>query len=250
MVFVPTRIKVCDDLLFVGLETPGVYRSATYRCIHIPSLVISTQLPCGSLDLTEAAFAKLPPECKMDTSAAESIGSIHEKIYSIPSCPPTHPRYCFILSRILERSGGRDWEVLEVEIDLSTPGPIKVFGRVSRQYIVPCATYFFHKGDDDLLLSLPSYYNEVPRAPLSVRFLRVGRPDDWRVVKLRGLDKMRVAGLHVDKDAGYIIAWVREGRLWWTRECSFIWWADEGKPRHSPVKDLVSEWGRGMSWGF
>ena len=251
MTFVPHNIKVCDDLLFVKLEIVG--SSTTYRCLHIPTLVLSTQLPDGSFDLTEKVFSKLSPECKMETYTAGSIGSVHEEIYSITSCRPTHPRYCFILSRVLGQSTGMDWEVFEVEINSSIPGPIKIFSQVSRQYTIPRPTYFFHDGDTDLLLSLPSEHNHIPRAPLSVRFLRVGKPDDWRVARLGGVDKMRLVGLHVDRDAGYIIAWVQEGCLWWRRECSFIWWIDErksGSMVDSPVKVSMSGQSRGLLWSF
>jgi hypothetical protein len=205
MTSIPRSIKVRDDILFVKInEITGSHE--TYRCIHLPTLVISTRLPGGSIDLTEDAFAALLPECKMEARSTGSIGSVHEDIYSIPSCLPEHPRYCFIFSRFLERYIEMDWEILEVEVDLSIPGPIKIFSRVSRQYTVPRPTYFFHDGDDDLLLSLPSKSGYIPRAPLSVRFLRVGEPDDWRVAKLGGVDKMRLSGLHVDRGAGYIIA--------------------------------------------
>ena len=251
MSFVPHYIKVCDDLLFVKLEITG--SSTTYRCLHIPTLVLSTQLPDGSLDLTEKVFSELPPECRMETYTAGSIGSVGEEIYSIPSCRPTHPRYCFVLNRVLERSAGMDWEVLEVEIDPSIPGPIKIFSQVSRQYTVPRPNYFFHDGEDDLLLYLPSEYNRRPCAPLRVRFLRVGKPDHWRVVKLGGMNKMRLAKLHVDKDAGYIIAWVLEGCLWWKREYSFIWWVDErrsGLVIDSAVESLIPEQIRRLLWCF
>lgn len=248
MTSLPCSIKVRDDLLFVKLEIHGCH--TTYRCLHIPMLVVSTQFPGGSLDLTEDAFAELLPDCRMETYTPGSIGSVHEEIYSIPSCLPTHPRYCFVFTRVLlDRDVRMDWEILEVEMDLSIPGPIKIFSRVARQYTVPRTTYFFHNGDDGLLLSLPCEHGHIPHAPLSIRFLRVGKPDDWRVATLGGVDKMRVTGLYVDRDAGYIIAWVKESWLWWTRQCSFIWWIDE-RGRHSPVKDLASGWSRALLWGF
>ena len=250
----PDRIQVRDDILFIMLEIPRSYQT-TYRCIHLPSLVIATQLPGGSVDLTEKAFAPLLPECRMETRIKGSIGSVHEEVYSIPSCLPTHPRYCFVFNRVLEgsRGIGRYWDIFEVEMDLSIPGPIKIFSRISRQYTVPRPTYFFHASDDDLLLSLPSEHGNTPHSPLSIRFLQVGQPDDWRVVKLGDVDKMRVTGLHVDRNAGYIISWVREGRLWWTREYPVIWWVGDRKPgtvARSPVKDLTSGWGRGSLWRF
>ena len=251
MTFVPSCINVRDNILFLKLEISG--SNPTYRCIYLPALVITAQPPGGSIDLTENAFAPLLPECKMETYTPGSIGSVHEEIYSISPYLPKHPRYCFIYSWVLGGSKGMDWEVLDVEIDLSIPGLIKIFTRVSRQYTVPRPRYFFHDSDDDLLLSLPSEHGHPPCSPLSVRFLRVGKPDEWRVAKLGSVEKMCLTGLHVDRDAGYIIAWVREGWLWWTRECSFIWWIDErkrGPMVHSPAKDLTSRWGRGYLWSF
>jgi hypothetical protein len=155
MGFVPRCTKVVDDVLFVTLDISDGSLEHAYRCIHIPSLVISTQLPGGSLSLTENAFAVLLPKCIMESRASGSLFSVHTKIYSIPACPPTHPRYCFIIKRFLGQSRGVEWEVLEVEIDLSIPGPIKIFSRVSRQYTVQRPTYPLHDSDDDLLLYLP-----------------------------------------------------------------------------------------------
>ena len=246
MTFVPRCIKVREDILFLKLGFSGT--RPTYRCIHLPALVVTTHPPGGSVDLTENAFAPLLPECKMETYTPGSIGSVYEEIYSIPSYLPKHPRYCFIYSRVPERDKGMDWEVLEVEIDLSIPGPIKIFARVRRQYTVPRARHFFHDSDDDLLLSLLSKHGHLPFSPLSVRFLRVGKPDEWRVAKLESVEKMCLTGLHVDRDAGYIIAWVKEGWFWWARECSFIWWVDRRQPGpmvHSPTKDLTSGCSRG-----
>jgi hypothetical protein len=228
MTFVPFSIKVCDDILFFKFVIPGSHQH--YRCIHLPTLVFTTQLPGGSVDLTENAFAALLPECEMETCTAGSIASVHEEIFSVPSCLPKHPRYCFIFSRVLEGSKGMDWEIFEVEVDLSIPGPIKIFGQVSRQYTVPRPTPRFHQSIGDLLLSFPSEEGYIPCSPLSIRFLQVGKPDGWRVVKLGGVDKMYLYKLHVDRDAGYIIAWVRDGRARRPREYSFIWWIDDRKP--------------------
>jgi hypothetical protein len=250
MTFVPYSIKVCDDILFLKFAIPGPHH--TYRCIHLPTLVIMTQLPGGSIDLTENAFAALLPECKMETCTAGTLRSIHEEIYSAPSCHPKHSRYWFIFSRVLDESKEAVWEISEVEVDLSIPGPIKIFGRVSQQYTVPRPTLHFHQSVDGLLLSFPSVYGFISYLPLSIRFLQVGKPDGWRVVKLGGVDKMYLCGLHVDRDAGYIITWVRGGRLG-TREQSFIWWIDGSKPGavvHSPAKDLAPGRSRRRLWSF
>ena len=167
MTRVPCSVKVRDDILFVKLDITR----RTYRCIHLPTRVITTQLSSGSVDLTGKAFAALHPKCIMETRTKGSIGSFHEEIYSIPSRLPEHPRFCFICSRTLEKSKGMDWEIFEVEVDLSIPGPIKIFSQVNRQYTVPRPTYFFHDSDDDLLLSLPLVHGHTPTSPLGIRFL-------------------------------------------------------------------------------
>ena len=225
--------KVIDDLLFVDSNLlASCSQTITYRCIHIPSLVISTQLEDGSLSFMENAFAVRLPKCIMESSATGSIISAYTTIYSIPACPPTHPRYCFIIERSLGRPRGMDWEVLEVEIDLSIPGPIKVFSRVSQQYNAEHPNYPLHDNDNDLLLYLPSEHGYQSGVSLSVQFLRVGKPGKVRVARLGGVDKMRLYGLSVDRDAGYVIIWAEENpQPQWNCGSSFIWWLEERKPR-------------------
>ena len=243
--------KVIDDLLFVDIDLylyVNEYWNTTYRCIHIPSLVISTQLPDGSLSLTENAFNVLLPKCIMELPATRSIFSPHTIIYSIPACPPAHPRYCFIIKRFMGQPQGLEWEVLEVEIDLSIPGPIKIFSRVSQQYTRQVPIYLLHYNDDDLFPYLPLGPRFQASAPLSIRFLRVRKPGKVRVARLGGIDKLRSSALSVDRDAGYIIIWIRD-------DCprypsgTFIWWIDEGKPGkmvYSRTKELISSWSRGL----
>ena len=242
--------KVIDDLLFVNID---LYTNAcwntTYRCIHIPSLVTSTQLPGGSLSLTENAFTVLLPKCMMESHATGPIYSVYTNIYSIPACPPTRPRYCFII----RRAPGQPWrvnsEVLEVEIDLSIPGPIKIFSRVSCQYTRRVATYLLHDNDDDLLLYLPLGRGSQPSAPLRVQFLRVGKPGKVRLARLGGVDKMRLSGLIVDRHAGYVMIWVGSPYS----GDHFIWWLDERKSGNmvfSRTKELISSWSRGLLWRF
>jgi len=220
-------IKVCDDLLFVRIDSST--SSTTYRCIHLPTLVATAQLPGGSIDLTENAFAPLLPECKLETRTKGLFDSVHEEIYSIPSCLPKRPRYCFIVTRLLGSGKAEDWEIFEVEIDLCIPGPIKIFSRVSRQYTVARPTNFYlnNHNVDDLLLSVGAF---TFFQPIKVRFLQVGKPDVWREVKLGGVNKTicLLAGLHVDRDAGYIIALGSEGILC-PQALSFIWWIDDRK---------------------
>ena len=243
MQFISHCTKVIDDLLFVNVDLYAkAHQYTAYCCIHIPSLVISTQLPGGSLSLTKNAFDVLLPKCIMESHATESTYFVQTKIYSIPACPPTRPRYCFIIRRAPRQSWGVDWEVLEVEIDLSIPGPIKIFSRVGRQYTRQATTYLLHNNDDNLLLSLPLGRGYQPSAPLSVRFLRVGKPGKVRVARLGGIDEMYLSGILVDRDAGYVIIWTQS-------HCddSFICWLDERKPDnlvYSRTKELISSWNR------
>ncbi len=137
MGFVPRCSKVFDDVLFVSFDDCTHFGIA-YRCIHMPSLVISTRLSGGSLSLTENAFAVLLPKCVMICGSAGSLFSSTTTIYSIHAFPPTRPRYCFIIKRLLGHYEGVEWEVLEVEIDLSIPGPIKIFNKVSSSTL--CST--------------------------------------------------------------------------------------------------------------
>ena len=241
MQFVSLCTKVIDDLLFVHAERfEYTSRNTTYRCIHIPSLVGSTRLPDGSVSLTRNVFR---PECILELTAVGSISTLQTIIYSIPACPPTRPRYCFIIKRAPEGAWRVDWEVLEVEIDLRIPGPVKIFSSVSRQYRRQVSTYPLHDNDNDLQLYLPLGRESQPNASLSVRFLRVGKPDDVRVARLGGVDQMQLSGLSVDRDAGYVIIWAQ-----WNGGYSFIWWLDERQPGNmvSQTKELISSWSRGL----
>ena len=250
MEFVPICYNVIDDLLstyhYLYRDTRW---STIHRCIYVPSLVTSMQLSGGSLSLTENAFALLLPKCSMELHAMGSNFTDHSKIYSIPACPPTHPRYCFIIKRFLGQAQGVELEVLEVEIDLSIPGPIKIFSKASRQYTVHRPTYPLQDNDDDLHLYLQLGHEGLPRASLSVRFLRVGKPCKERLARLGGIDKMRLTGLSVDRDAGYVIIWATEDWPGRTCHCYFIWWLDERKPGnmvYSRTRDSITSWSHGL----
>ena len=246
MGFVPLCPKVIDDLLFVNVFE-NTLRYTAYRCIHIPSLAISTQVPDGSLSLTENAFSMLPKKRILESRATRYNSSVHTTIYSIPASRPTHPRYCFIITRFLRDPRKVEWEVLEVEIDLSIPGPIKIFSRVSQPYTVQCPPYThpLHDCSDDLLLYLPLGVGGLPSASLGIQFLRVGQPGMGRVARLGGVDKMRLTGLSVDKDAGYVIIWAAQDLRWSTRDCPYICWLGETKPGnmvYSRTMELISSW--------
>jgi len=136
-----------------------------------------------------------------------------------------------------------------VEMDLSIPGPIKIFSRVSQQYTVQRSTFTVHDSDDDLLLHPPLGRGGQPSASPSVRFLRVGKPNKWRMARLGGIDKMHLCGLCVDRDAGYVIIWVADDWLWWTRDCGYIYWLNERKAGdmvYSRTRELISSWSRGL----
>ena len=246
--------KAVDDVLFVALGiSGGIRRSSSFRCIYIPSLVVSTQLPGGSLSLTENAFNVLSPKCIMESPTASSYFPVNTKIYPIAACPPTRPRYCFIIKRFLRYPWRVEWDVFEVEIDLTIPGPIKIFSRVSRQYTVQRPTSPLHDSNDDLLLYFPLGRRGQPRASPSVRFLRVGKPDKWRMARLEGVDKMSFSRLSVDRDAGFVVIWGQEDWPRSTRECGFICWLDETKRSdmvYSRTKELISSWSRGLLQRF
>jgi len=250
MKFSPHCTKVIDEVLFVSLD---VSNNIAYCLIHMPSLVISMALPGGSLTLTKNAVGMLLPKYFIGSRETVSHSLAHTKIYSIPAYPPTHPRYCFVIKRSLGQSRGMEWEVFEVEIDMSVPSPIKIFSRVSWQYTVQRPAYPLCDSDDDLLLYLPLGRGGRPLASPSVRFLRVGKPDNWRVARLGGVDNMRLAGLSVDRDAGYVIIWAEADSHRTPRDCCFIWWFCErksGNMVYSRTKELISSWGRGLKWRF
>ena len=247
--FAPRCTKVIDDVLFVTHYTyDGTDRKIAFRCIHIPSLVISTQLPGGSLSLTKDAFAVLLPKCTMESHITGSSFHTQIKIYPLPASPHT-PRYCFIIDRLVGQSWEVNWEVLEVEMDLSIPGPIKIFSRVNQQNTVQHSISPIHNSDDELLLYVPLGRGGQPRAPPSVRFARVGKPDKGRVARIGGVDKMDLSGLSVDRGAGYVIIWEAGAWSWSTGACGYIYWLDErtvGDMVYSRTKELISTWSRGL----
>ena len=250
---VPHCTKIFDDVLFVKLSTShGIHWNTAYCCIHIPSLVISAQLPGGSLSLTRSAFDALLPKCIMQSHVAQTSSTHDTKIYSIPACPPTYPRYCFII-RQFPRQEEVKWDVIEVEMDLSIPGPIKVFSRVSQQYDVQRPTDLQHDINDNLLLSLPLAYSVLQHTSLSVQFLPVGKPGKMRMARFGGVDTMHLFGPIVDRDAGYVILWAGEVSNRSYRGGSYIWWLDESKSGdmvYSRKKELKSSWSRRLLRGW
>ena len=239
----PSRIRVRDDLLFMKFLLPGPYINATYCCIHMPSLVVSIQIPGEMVDL---AFSRLPKEGKMVIDTLGTMGSINEQIYPSPSNTSAHPRYYFVLERNFESYIKMVSEVLTIEIDLSVPGPIKAFGRVVQEYTVPNQIRRFRAANDDVQLFFPFFYGDTPRVPPIVRSWGLGSRDAGRVANVEGIEEMRLDGVFVDRDAGYILAWVREGSLSWARDSAIIWWFS---PTHtaSPIKRLLSGWSQKLS---
>ena len=116
------------------------------------------------------------------------------------------------------------FEVLEVEIDLSIPGPIKIFNRVSQQYTRQASTNPLHDNDGDLLLYTPR--GEQRSVSFSVQFLRVGEPGEVRVARLGGMDKFALSALNVDRDAGYVMIFATNEQHGPFHGCSYIWWLD------------------------
>ena len=79
---------------------------------------------------------ELPSRCKIEMvlGGVEANRSVHEEIYSIPAIRTTHPRYCLIVERAKGSQGWYQatvWDVIEVEVDLGIPGPIKGISGVS-----------------------------------------------------------------------------------------------------------------------
>ena len=242
MELIPCCTQVFGDLCFITLEKSGsLDRDTAYHCIHIPSLVNSAQLPGGTVSLTGNTFPVLPPKYAVELCATWPPASTHINIYSLPASPTTHPRYCFIIERFLEAHRGVGWEVLEVEIDLSIPGPIKIIRRVSQQYTVWRPACPLQDSNDDLILYLPLGPGGLPRASLSVQFLRVREPSKVRVARLEGVDEMPLCGLSLDRDAGHVIIWAAEDWPRCTQICSFIWRVDGRRKR-----DRILSWGRGL----
>ena len=245
MEFFPRCTRVFDDVLFTCFDKSDdvAHLTTAYRCIHMPSLVISAQLPGGSFSLTGNAFAALLPKYVIELCATGPLFHTHTNIYSIPACPPTYPRYCFIIKRFSQEPQMVEWEVLEVEIDLSIPGPIKIFSRVSQQYTLRLPSYALYDSDDDLLLYLPLGRDGLPLASPSVRFLGVGKASKGRPAWLGGVGKMHLTKLRVDRDAGYVIAWAAEDWPACTQIRPLIWWLDERKPGnmvYTRTKELIS----------
>ena len=249
MEFRPRCTKVIGDLLFTIPNMPdGTDWNTTYHCIHLPSLVTTTQVPGGFLSLTENTFAMLLPKSIIESRGRWSPFYAHSKIYSIPACTPTHPRYCFIIKRFAAPSWGVEWMVFEVEIDMRIPGPIKGFSKVSQQYTVQCPINPLYDVDDDLLLYLPLGREDISRASLCIQFLRVGKPGKKRLARLKGMVNLHSYGLSVDRDAGYVIFWATEDRPPY-RSDHFIWWLDErklGNMVYSQTRGLISGWSRGL----
>ena len=247
MKFFPLCTKVIDDLCFIRLgNSDGVHWNAAYHAIHIPSLVNLAQLPGGTLSLTGNAFAVLLSKYACATGV---LRSAHTTIYSLPASSTTHLRYCFIIERFLEAHQEVGWEVFEVEVDSSIPGPIKIISRVSQQYAVCHPACSLQDSNHDLLLYLPLGPGGLPCASLSVQFLRVRKPDEVRVARLEGVDEMALCGLRVDRDAGYVIIWAAKDWPRCAQIYSIIWWLDESKPvnmAHRRKRDLISSWGLGL----
>ena len=249
MEFVPRCTKVFDDVLFVSEDKSSrPYWDVGYCPIHLPSLVISTPMPGGSLSLPENASAVLLPN-RFGESRAKAHFPADAIVYSIPSYSSTHPRYCFITERSLEQTQGVMWDVFEVEIDLSIPGPIKTFSGVSWQCSVQRSTSTIHDIDADLLLHLQLGREGQPRVSPSIRFLRVGTLDKGRLARLGGVDQMHLSGLSVDRVAGYVIIWDAEDWPQSTGDCGHICWLDERKAGdmvYSRTKELITSWSRGL----
>src|SRR5258706_3136236 len=105
MEFFPHCTKVVDDVLFVSLDvSSSIYWHTAFGCIHMPSLVISTPLPGGSLSVTKNPVGILLPKSMLGSREVASYLLGQTKIYSIPANPPTRQTDCFVIKPGLEHA--------------------------------------------------------------------------------------------------------------------------------------------------
>ena len=136
----------------------------------MPTLVTLVQQPGGSLALMED---ELPSKCKIEIvlGGIEANRSVHEEIYSIPANRTTHPRYCLIVERGKGSQGWYQttvWEIIEVEVDLGIPGPIKGISGVStpvQSGVGSFSNVIEHKKENANLYCLPVVPSCTTRSP-------------------------------------------------------------------------------------
>lgn len=221
MSFRPLCLKVLEDILFVIKDRrPGSPFSKTCLCIHLPPLI---HYACVDSGLPNRTPRKLAPcfEFGEGPGISEPWTSRREEIYSIPHDAGTsvYPKYRFVLS-----SFNTSWEVFDVELDLTVPGPLKPFRSVKHHntMLSPDVRTCLAASDGDLLVLFTSGVS-TPWC-INVRSfsqsLEESDVQSWRVSQVEELNRLDWSWLYVDRAAGYLLMGQgvdgnRQARIWW-----------------------------------
>ena len=252
MSFRPLRLKVREDILFVIMDRkPGSSFAKTCHCIHLPLLIHHAFVDSA---LPKRATTKLF-EFSEGEGGSERWFSSSEDIYAIPHDAGTtgpmsttaYPKYRIVLSY-----PHFSWDIFDVELDLTVPGPLKPFRSV-RHYRTrpgPDIQYSIDSLDGDLLVlstfctSAPTLFNVRSFSPT----FEESDSECWRVGRVEGLDRLLWSWLYVDRAAGYFLASVDvgpgSGEGFHVQPCPFVWWFDwvssgEDIPAHPQGKEKI-----------
>jgi len=174
-----------------------------------------------------------------------------------------YPKYRFVLSY-----SGWSWEIFDVVLDLTVPGPLKPFQSVRHSLTYgPGAVGHLDASDGDLQVVF-TFCSSKPTLVHVRSFSHALEESDnrcWRLGRVEGLDRLLRHCLYVDRAAGYFIAAVDVGpgrgkdvRPW----RPFIWWFDwissgedilahpqgKGKIVRSGVRSAVSKVFTRLKW--
>jgi len=197
---------------------------------------------------------KLSPYLEFSTGegCSERWFSISEDIYAIPHDAGTtgsmlttaYLKYRFVLFY-----SHMAWDIFDVVLDLTVPGPLKPFRSVGHHRIThrPGAGMrdSIDASDGNLLVVFTG--RRSPPTLVNVRsFLPTLEESDsecWRVGRVEGLDRLVWCWLYVDRAAGYLLT-SEPGGIGDVRPSSFIWWFDwvssgEDIPAHPQEKEKV-----------
>lgn len=201
--------------------------------------------------LPNRAPRKLAPcfEFSEGTGGSERWSSRSEEIFSIPHDPRTtevtsisaYPKFRFVLSY-----SSTSWDVFDVELDLTVPGPLKPFQSIKHhsRTLSPDVRTCIDGSDGDLVV-LFTISVSPPRC-INVRSfshtLEESDSQGWRVAQVEGLNRLVWSWLYVDRTAGYLLM----GPGGDGNGQAHIWWFDgvpssgKDEPVHSRGKDKVA----------
>jgi len=249
---------------------PGSSFAKTCLCTHLPPLIhyafVKSRLP-------KRATWKLGPwfEFSAGEGSSERWFSSSEDIYAIPHDAGTtgpmsttaYPKYRFVLFY-----SHLSWDIFDVELDLTVPGPLKPFRSVKHHSTTPGPGIRFslNASDGDLLVvftlcdSTPTLVNIRSFSPT----FEESDGECWRVGRVEGLEKLVWSWLYIDRAAGYLLTSVDvgPGGVEGVRPCPFIWWFDwvsseedipahpqgNGKIVRSGVRSAVSKVFTRLKW--